>query len=233
MAPGQFELHQHQAVQRGAFGLFVAWTQRLFSGRWHTRLLHYVGQYNAAPGNPQELKGGVIDPSVAQDPATGQLYIAWARQSNQIFVGELGGNGLAMNEHISSALGPTYEWECDPGPLGELNKGCVVEGPVLYYDAAHRVFDLFFNSASTWDGSYKVGVAMSADPMGSWVPYPEPILQSGGGFLGPGIGAQPIDGLVFFHVQFRPSHKSQDRYLAVEQLHYSDSAEVTIGSPNR
>lgn len=236
--PGRFAISHHKSAPAGSFGSFVAWGSRLFGGTWHTRLLHYTGQLNSVPGNPNEHDGGAIDPSVAADPTTGTLYIAYAKQNNQIFVGQLSPDGLRMSQHIHLAFDPKYPWQCDPGPLRPYrpHNGCVVEGPVLYPDPQHGVLDMFFNSASTWRGSYKVGVAVSADPMRSWVIYPKPLLQSGNGLFGPGIGAQPVttpNGStdVFFHVQLQPSHDSQSRYLAVGQLHYNDSAAVLIREP--
>ena len=113
----------------------------------------------------------MIDPSVARDPSTGTLYIAYAKQTNQIYVGQLSADGLRMGDHIHLAFAPKYPWQCDPGPLGP-HAGCVVEGPVLYADPQHGVMDLFFNSASTWRGSYKVGVAISADPMNNGTSIP-------------------------------------------------------------
>jgi beta-xylosidase len=233
--PTRFQSFYHQRVDQGTFGLFVAWTDRLFSGNWHSALLHYPGQFNAVPGNPQELEGGVIDPSVARDPRTGQLYIAYAKQTNQIIVGKLNADGLSMEPQLKLAFGPQYAWECDPGPLAP-NAGCVVEGPVLYADTQHQVLDMFFNSASTWRGSYKIGVALSADPMHHWTVYPQPILQSGNGLLGPGIGAQPLttsDGntYMFFHVQLRPGHHSPARYLALAPLQYVAGDMLPIPSP--
>ncbi len=230
--PAGLERSRHQSIEAGTFGIFVAWGSRLFAGTWHTRLLHYTGQLNSVSSNPQEREGGVIDPTVARDPTTGTLYIAYAKQTNQIFVGQLSPDGLHMSEHIHLAFGPKYPWQCDPGPLGP-HAGCVVEGPVLYPDSQHGVMDLFFNSASTWRGSYKVGVAISADPMKHWIIYPKPILQSGNGLFGPGIGSQPVvspDGNtdVFFHVQLHPSHDSQSRYLAVGHLHYDNGAYVSL-----
>jgi GH43 family beta-xylosidase len=235
--PVLFAEHQRKRITPGTFGLFVGWTNSLFGGNWRTRLLHYTGQFNDVAGNPKENKGGVIDPSVARDPANGKLYLAWAKQNNQIFVGQLYPNGLALRERINLALGPKYSWECDPGPL-KPGPGCVVEGPVLYDDQQHHVVDMFFNSASTWRGSYKIGVAVSADPMKRWVTYPKPLLRSGDGLFGPGIGAQPVVGpggktYVFFHVQLRPSHNSQARYLAVGRMHYGAEATMRVASPAR
>lgn len=225
----------NRTILPGTFGLFVAWTDQLFGGHWHSRLLHYTGQLNHVPHNPKELQGGVIDPSVARDPVTGTLYIAYAKQRNQIFVGQLSTDGLTMQSHVHLAFGANYPWECDPRGVS-VGNGCTVEGPVLYADRQHGVLDMFFNSASTWRASYKVGVAVSADPMKTWVTYPKPILQSGHGLFGPGIGAQPVVGptgstYMFFHVQLHPSHVSQSRYLAAGSLRYVNGHQVLIRDP--
>jgi glycosyl hydrolase family 43 len=217
------------------FVLFVAWSDRLFGGRWRSRLLHYAGQFNAVTNNDQEAPGGVIDPSVARDPRTGGLDIAYTRQSDQIYVGQLSRDGLTMQPHIHLAFGTQYAWECDR-PDTSVGGCCCVEGPVLSEDPQHGVLDLLFNAASTWTGTYKVGVAFSVDPMRTWTVYPHPILQSGGGLFGPGIGAQPVLGpdrnaYVFFHVQLHPAYNSQARYMALGKLHYVPGRTVLVPGP--
>jgi hypothetical protein len=225
-----------QHLLPGTCGLFVAWSKRLFGGSWQSRLLHFPGQFNHVPGNAAddvatdygraqaasnslELSGGVIDPTVAQDPRTGTLIMAWAKQPNFIFIGQLAADGLRMDHQVHLALAAGLPWECDPDARG---RHCVDEGPVLWWDRQNQQMDMFFNAGSTWKGTYKVGVAVSTD-LRRWYKYPRPILKSGNGLFGPGIGAQPFTGPggqldLAFHVQLRPSHESQARFLAVAQL---------------
>jgi hypothetical protein len=229
--PPIFRVAYHHSVEPGTFGLFVAWTSSLFGGRWQSRLLHYPGQYNAVRGNGHELSGGVIDPSEAQDPRTGQRYLVWAKQSNQIWIGELSEDGLhLLPKPVRFIISPHYAWQCAPS-----GRSCVVEGPVLYWDSRQQVFELFYNADSTWQDSYKIGVAISTAPLlaRSWVPDPRPILQSSDRLHGPGIGAQPFvgpDGQLFLacHVQLHPSHASQARYLAILALSYDPQQTLKV-----
>lgn len=220
--------HYHENLQPKTFGLFVAWSKNLFGGNWQSRLLHFPGQFNNVPNNDREINGGVIDPTVSRDPRTGGLDIAWAKQANQIFTGQLSPDGLNMNKQVKFAIGASEPWECDPD--------CVVEGPVLYNDKRNGVMDLFYNASSTWLGTYKVGIAMNADPQNlPWTKYTHPILRSGSGLFGPGIGSQPFinpEGNLdmAFHIQLQPSHKSQARYLGIAPLNYNNNM-LSIPSP--
>ncbi len=226
------------AVAPGTFALYVAWTRNLFGGSWRSRLLHYRGQFNAVPGNARELSGGVIDPSVARNPQTGALEIVWAKQANQIMEGQLTPNGLALEPTVIRAVVANLPWECEPGLTG---RHCVVEGPVLFADPVHQgLMDLFFNASSTWDDSYKTGVAVSADPDHQrWSVYSQPIDKSAPlyGLQGPGIGAQPFvspDGslLMAVHLVTRPlpTHASQERYLGFVHVNYAARLTMTVSA---
>lgn len=223
-------------VAKGTFALYVAWTTNLFGGRWRSRLLHYSGQFNAVPGNAQEISGGVIDPSVARNPQTGALDIVWAKQANLIFQGQLTPNGLALEPHVKLAVVANLPWECHPDLTGHH---CVVEGPVLFADPVHKgLMDLFFNAGGTWDDSYKTGIAVSADPQHQrWSVYSQPIDQSarGYGLQGPGIGAQPFvspDGSLLMAVHLMthtlPTHSSQERYLGFVHVNYRTGPTLAV-----
>lgn len=215
--------------QGGDFGMFVAWTRDLFGGNWHSRLLHYRGQFNNVPGNDQEHGGGVFDPSVARNPQTGQLDIVWAKQASQIFEGQLTPNGLAMRTSVHLVMAADKPWMCHPDAA---RRHCVLEGPVLASDPAHPgVMDLFANADGTWDDTYKTAVAVSLDPLHmKWTMVPQPIDvgNTGYGLQGPGIGAQPFrspDGswLMAVHLMTRATHSSQDRYLGFVHVNYNFS----------
>ena len=150
-------------------------------------------------------------------------------------MGRLSSDGLTMQPQIHRAFGIQYAWECDR-LTPSLSGCCCVEGPVLSEDPQRGVLDLLFNAASTWTGTYKVGVAFSLDPLRSWVVYPQPILQSSRALYGPGIGAQPVLGpdrntYVFFHVQLHPAYNSQARYLALGKLHYVPGRQILLPVP--
>src|SRR5262249_41520018 len=62
-------------LPQSSFVIGVA-TARSLSGPWHTKILHFRGQFNAV-AREKESYGGVIDPSMVRDGKTGQLYLFW------------------------------------------------------------------------------------------------------------------------------------------------------------
>jgi hypothetical protein len=83
-----------------------------------------------------------------------------ARQANQIWIGRLSTDGLRLDKHVHLALGADRSlcWECAKG-----GSPCVIEGPSAYAEPDGTI-SLPFSADSTWDASYKVGVAASSDP---------------------------------------------------------------------
>lgn len=218
--PQILERLTHASVKPGTFVLGVA-SGPTVHGPWKTHVLHYIGQFNGVPGNKgTEWKGGAIDPTEVQDPRTGLRYLFWTKQPNQVWVGQLSSDGLVLQPHVRLAFlaNASHPWECDAGGH------CVIEGPSAYA-APDGTIRVLFSAASTWDGTYKVGVAATSDPMtGSFDVDPSPILSAGNGLVGPGGESQPIIGpggatYLFFHVQIHATHASQARYLAIGMLH--------------
>jgi arabinan endo-1,5-alpha-L-arabinosidase len=199
-------------------------TSNSLSGPWHSQVLHYAGEFNAYNRRPQQERGGGdIDPGVVRDPRTGQLYIFWAEQREQIWEGALSPNGLSIARDIRVALGVTEPWECDPA-----NKTCTIEGPEPFYHDG-KIF-LMYSAANTWDSSYSVGVAASTEALNALDPFvklPEPILRTGNGFLGPGRTSHPITGpggqsLILYHALLGPiqHHFSAARTLMLGRLNW-------------
>jgi beta-xylosidase len=226
--------HTLSPAAQGSWAIGVATTTDLRAGHWTTALLHYSGQFNALPseqGN-RELAGGVIDPNEFENPVTGQRYLVWAKQSNQIFLGELSSDGLTLAPVAQRILLPSTPWEC-----ANLHGTCTIEGPVGYwYD---NVAYVMYSASSTWSGSYAVGVAASTAPLS--VPFtkdPEPILTSSGDLLGPGGTSEPVTGpdgspIIYFHsLAGAPDNKhvSSQRYLTVGRFHYSSAANASLAS---
>jgi GH43 family beta-xylosidase len=226
--------HSLKPAAQGGWAIGVATTTDLRSGHWTTSLLHYSGQFNALPsakGN-RELAGGVIDPNEFQNPVTGQRYLVWAKQSNEIFLGELSSDGLTLEPEAQRILTPSTPWEC-----ANLRGTCTIEGPVGYwYD---NVAYVMYSASSTWSGSYAVGVAASTAPLS--VPFakdPDPILTSSGDLLGPGGTSEPVtapDGspIIYFHsLAGAPDNKhvSSQRYLTVGRFHYASAANASLAS---
>jgi beta-xylosidase len=156
-------------------------------GPWSSRVLHYRGQYNGL-GEQQETYGGVIDPSMVQDPRTGQLYLFWAQQHTSIWAAMLSPDGQRLAGPVHQVLWAQRGWEC-----GALDHSCTVEGPApVYHDGW---FYLFYSGASTWDGTYAVGAAVSRDPLRPFSRIgDDPILRSGHGWIGPGGASHPVQG---------------------------------------
>jgi GH43 family beta-xylosidase len=199
-------------------------TSNSLAGPWHTQLLHYPGQLNAKNTKPsQEVIGGDIDPGIVEDPRTGQKFIFWAEQRQQIWESELSADGLTVGPDIRVAFSVSEPWECDPA-----NKICTVEGPQPFYHDG-RIFVLY-SAASTWDSSYAVGVASAAavlNPSDPFEKLPEPILKAGNGFLGPGGESDPIIGpdgrtMIMYHALTDPiaHHDSGKRVLMLGQLNW-------------
>jgi len=122
--------HLGVTTQARTMVIGVATTTNLRGGLWHSRILHYTGEFNGVKGNErhQERRGGVIDPNEFQDPSTGQRYLVYAKQANQIWLGTLSGDGLHLNSDVREIEGPSEPWECAT-PKGN----CTLEGPIGYF----------------------------------------------------------------------------------------------------
>jgi arabinan endo-1,5-alpha-L-arabinosidase len=191
------------------------------SGPWHTEILHYRSQFNRL-GGEQEDYGGVIDPSMVQNPVTGQRYLFWAEQHSSIWDSALSADGLTLGVRIHQVLWTKpSSWECDTP-----NHRCTIEGPEEVY--RNGWFYLFYSGASTWSGTYAVGVALAQDPLSTFTRLSaQPILRSGHGWLGPGGTSAPVvapDGTedIFYHAEraSNPTHDSADRYLFSSPLNW-------------
>jgi GH43 family beta-xylosidase len=226
--------HTLDPAPQGNWAIGVATTNDLRGGHWTTALLHYSAQFNRLPsakGN-RELAGGVIDPNEFENPVTGQRYLVWAKQSNEIFLGELSPDGLTLTPGVQRILVPSTPWEC-----ANLRGTCTIEGPVGYwYD---NVAYILYSASSTWAGTYAVGVAASTTPLS--VPFtkdPDPILTSSHDLLGPGGTSEPVtapDGspIIYFHALVGGpdrGHVSEQRYLTVGRFHYASAASASLST---
>jgi beta-xylosidase len=194
----------------GEFVIGVAWSATL-RGHWSSRILHTRGEFNDVNSN-KEFVSGVIDPSVMRG-ADGNLYLYYAKQSNQIWVGQLSADGLHLQSNIHYLFGVSEDWE-------KAGNGCV-EGPEPFM--FNGMYYLLYSGASTWTGSYAVGVAVATNPMGPFVKRGPPILQSGRGFIAPGHSSHPTRGpdgnlYLLYHSLRQPSHTSGDRKLMLDRF---------------
>lgn len=201
-------------VPRRAMVLGVASSPSL-RGPWRTRILHYRGQFNGST-SAQESFGGVIDPSVVRSPLNGQLYLFWAVQATQIWVGRLSPDGMTLDRRVRPVVTPSKPWECHPN--------CTIEAPEPFFRGG--VLDLLYSAASTWDGSYAVGLTRGRDPLsGGYQKVDQPVLQSGPRFIAPGHSSQPVTGpdghtYILYHALTAPDpkHVSNHRLLMIARV---------------
>jgi beta-xylosidase len=203
----------------GTMVIGVAWSKAI-TGPWHSSIVHWRGQFNKLQ-TEQETEGGSIDPGVVRDRSTGQLYLVWADQQQQVWAGRLSSDGLTLSPGVHQILGVSQRWECDPP-----DNGCTIEGPQPFY--AHGSYFVMYSAANTWDSSYAVGVAWSHNPLGPYTKLDRPILQTGAGFIGAGRTSHPVagpDGREYFlyHALTAPSeaHVSSDRILLLGRFSWT------------
>lgn len=209
----RLRLPNNRSLGAGDLVVGVA-TAGSLSGPWKTKVLHYRGQFNAV-NQEHENYGAVIDPSVVRDGDTGQLYLFWAEQHSSIWAGKLSADGLTLDQHIHQVIWARTGWECNTP-----SHGCTIEGPEEVY--RNGWFYLFYSGASTWAGTYAVGVATARDPLKHQFVQLDgsPVLRSGHGWVGPGGSSAPVTGpdgkdYLFYHVETGPDpqHISNRRYL--------------------
>lgn len=204
-------------------------TATSLSGPWKTGVVHYAGQFNDV-SSEQENLAPAIDPSLLQDPATGQLYLYWSDQPNQIWVGQLTADGTSLEPQIHRVLRAGAPFECDP-----RDHHCTIEAPEPFY--ANGMYYLLYSGASTWDSSYSVGVASSSSPLGPFVKLGTPILRQGHGFYSTGHTSQPVIGpdgnaYILFHARTSPGvqRPSATRYLMIAHFGWAGSwPTISIG----
>jgi GH43 family beta-xylosidase len=213
-------------VMQGAMVLGVA-SSPMLRGPWRTRILHYRGQFNRS-GGLSELFGGTIDPSVVRNPVNGQLYLFWALQATQIWAGRLTPDGMTLGGPIRPVVKPSKPWECQPD--------CTIEAPEPFYRG--RTLNLLYSGASTWDGSYAVGLALGTDPLGgAYTKLDQPVLRGGGRFIAPGHCSQPVtgpDGRTYIMYQALtspdPDHDSNRRLLMIARVSWVGGRLVVNGN---
>jgi arabinan endo-1,5-alpha-L-arabinosidase len=191
------------------------------AGPWQTGVLHYAGQFNGVSAARENLVPA-IDPSLLRDPVTGQLYLYWSDQPAQIWAGELSPSGTTLGPQIRLVLQSSEPFECDP-----VDRLCTVEAPEPLY--ANGRFYLLYSGASTWDASYDVGVASSADPLGPFAKLGQPILSQGDGFYSTGHTSEPVLGpdgnsYILYHARTSPGvqRPSATRYLMLGRFGWAN-----------
>jgi len=224
-APEIYRIHGqwvvYFATKRNSDGSMVIGvaTATALRDNWSTHVLHHSGEFNHLnDSHHQEVSGGVIDPSVMR-ATDGTLYLYYAKQSNQIWAGRLTPDGLTLASDIQFLfdVGADNAWEHD-----DQGHGCV-EGPEPFMTGGK--YYVLYSGASTWDGSYTVGVAVSDRPTGPFQKMSGPILHSGRGFIATGHSSHPVRGpngemYLLYHSLRHPSHVSNDRKLMLDRFNW-------------
>jgi beta-xylosidase len=205
-------------------------TATSLAGPWHTGVLHYAGQFNGVSSEREGLVPA-IDPSMVEDPVTGQLYLYWSDQPTQIWAGELSPDGTTLMPQIRRVLRQSEPFECDP-----RDHHCTVEAPEPFY--ADGAFYLLYSGASTWDSSYAVGVASASGPFGPFVKLGHPILRQGHGFYSTGHTSEPVLGpdgnaYILYHARLSPGvHRSAaTRYLMLARFGWANDWPTITPNP--
>jgi beta-xylosidase len=207
------------------------------AGPWTATREPLVAQGDGSIPGPGDRTSGRIDPTVVRDPATGALYLYYVYQPQYVHVAQLSDDGLSVvrgtDRELQLTTGEpfraTLPWEHDHQGHG------VVEGVESHFKDGH--FILLYSGASTWDGSYAVGVARSASPFGPFEKRGDPILRSvaDGRMVGPGHSAQWVEGPdarleLFYHVQLRgQTGHTGPRLLALDEVWFDGAGWPRVG----
>jgi arabinan endo-1,5-alpha-L-arabinosidase len=154
-----------------------------------------------APIRNSDETGGRIDPTIVR--FNGQLYLYYVHQPEFIRVVQLDPTGTKVIPGTSKQL------MLESGKQFRATLGwerTTVEGVEAHVENG-QIY-LLYSGASTWDGSYAVGVARSKSPYGPFEKKGAPILSTrpGSGLVGPGHSSQWVTGpngkkAIFYHVQ--------------------------------
>jgi beta-xylosidase len=196
-------------------------TSNSLAGPWRNGIVHYAGQFNNLNSQPEALVPA-IDPSLLQDPISGQLYLFWSDQPAQIWAGQLSPTGTTLEPQIGEVLQVSEPFECDP-----RDGHCTVEAPEPFF--AFNSYYLLFSGASTWDSSYAVGVASASSPLGPYTQLGNPILSQGNGFYSTGHTSVPVLGpdgnpYILYHARLRSGvqRPSDTRYLMLGRVSWAN-----------
>lgn len=126
-----------------------------------------------------DLEGGSIDPTLAKDENTGQLYLLWKVDRNgphgfenkvpEVRAQEISAGGDALVGGFHRILMREYTWEGDS-----------IGGPsVLFWNNRYYLFYSTGTQPSGPDCDYQLGVARSSTLLGPYKKYPKPVLSKG------------------------------------------------------
>ena len=212
-------------------------TADAIAGPWTATAKPLVSQGDGSIAGGGDTNSGRIDPSVVRDPATGFLYLYYIYQPEYVHVTRLAEDGMSVvpgtDKELRLTTGESFKatlpWEHDHQGHG------TVEGVEAHF--RNGEIYLLYSGASTWDGSYAVGVARAASPYGPFEKRSTPILESAahGRLVGPGHSSQWVDGPdgrkhLLYHVQRRgQTGHSEQRLLALDELSFDAAGWPRVG----
>jgi GH43 family beta-xylosidase len=209
-----------------------------FSAR-HTNGRFAIGAATAAsPTGPYLAAQApiVIDPDVGLIDASafvanGTAYLMWKEDGNAqgqptpIRAAALGTDGLSITGPIATLVTNDRAWEDN-----------LVEAPFVV--ARDGMFYLFYSGNAYYDGRYAVGVARASQPLGPYEKRPDPILVTGGPWVGPGhcsvVGGPGGDDVMVYHAwrEGMVNGPGDERYPLVDQIVWRDGWPVVPASPS-
>lgn len=147
---------------------------------------------------------GMIDATFFYDTA-GAPYLVWKADGNAvgqptpIYGQALAADGLSLTGTRRTLMSNTLGWE-----------GGVVEAPWVV--ARGGYYYLFYSGNSYANSTYAVGVARATSPLGPYTKLGNPILKTGGGWVGPGhnsVVTGPGGGTVMVYHAWNSAHTAR------------------------
>jgi beta-xylosidase len=173
---------------------------------------------------------GAINPHQFEAP-DGTSYLIWKVDGNAsaattpINIQPLTADGLALTGSPTTLLTNTQQWE-----------GRLIQAPWLIFNEGY--YYLFYNADDSMSDGSAVAVARAMTVTGPYTRAPAPILASGGGWAGPGMGSvlrSPSGGWVaLFHaLKMDPVDQSTpERRVLLTRVGWVDGWPTMLGAPS-
>ncbi len=172
---------------------------------------------------------GLIDASAFL--AGGTAYLAWKEDGNAvgqptpIRARALAADGLAVTGGTATLITNDRAWE-----------GNLVEAPFFIERAG--TYYLFYSGNAYYDGRYAVGVARASSPLGPYTKLGDPIVVTGGPWVGPGhcsvVDGPGGDSYMVYHAwrTGMVNGAGDGRMVLVDQITWRDGWPRVPGGPS-
>lgn len=172
---------------------------------------------------------GLIDASEYTAP-DGTPYLLWKEDGNAqgqatpIHARALAADGLSLVGARATLVTNDQPWE-----------GNLVEAPWMIAHAGS--YYLFYSGNAYYDGRYAIGVARASSPLGPFTKLAQPIVTTGGDWVGPGhcsVVDGSADTYVVYHA-WRAGHVNgpgDERLVLVDQVQWQGGWPVVAGAPS-